>query len=325
MTASRTSRCYWVESPGRGALRADAMTPAGPEDVLVVTEFSGISPGTERLVGNGQVPAAVAQQMACYGMKGTFALPIAYGYSLVGRTAAGDRVFTMHPHQDRCHVSRDRLVELPDAVPASRATLFPNLETALNATWDAELRGDERTLVIGAGAVGCLLAFVLARLHHGPVTLVEQDASRRERATALPWVSRAIAPGAVATGTSDVAFHATGSGSGLQLAIDAVGFEGRVIELSWYGTREVTLRLGETFHHQRKRIVSSQVATVAPSHRAAGYAARTAAVLELLHDTQLDELHGEPIPFTDLPTRMAALYRGDPIDSCPIVRYDQEP
>jgi threonine dehydrogenase-like Zn-dependent dehydrogenase len=45
----------------------------------------------------------------------------------------------------------------------------------------------------------------------------------------------------------DLAIHTSGSSSGLQEAIDRVGMEGRVVEVSWYGTAETTLRLGGTF------------------------------------------------------------------------------
>ena len=320
--AERTATAYWVEGPGHGALRRQPLRAAEDGEVEVVTRCSGVSCGTERLVGRGRVPATVAAAMACQGMQGTFALPVSYGYSLVGEVAAtGERVFTMHPHHDRAVVAHERLVPLPDAVPAHRATLLPNLETALNAAWDAELRAGERVVVLGGGAVGLLLTFVLARCHDGPVTLVEATAERRAFAARLPWLDEVVAPDAVAPERAAVAFHTTASGAGLSLAIDAVAFEGRVIELSWYGDEAVQLHLGGSFHHGRKRILGSQVAAIAPSHRAEGRAARTAAVLDLLHDDRLDALLGEPIPFAALPAFFARLYRGEPTEPCPVVDY----
>ncbi|MFO1076365.1 MAG: zinc-binding alcohol dehydrogenase [Planctomycetota bacterium] len=329
MSGGGSARCYWVEARGRGALREVALTAPGPGERLVASQFSGISPGTERLVGLGLVPAADAAAMACQGMRGALALPVAYGYSVVGAIAdgpeAGMRVFTMHPHQERFVAPRERLVELPAGVPSARATLLPNLETALNATWDAALRGDEDVLVVGGGAVGALLSFVLARRHGGPTTLVEADAARRRECAELPWRPRVVAPAELPVGGAAVALHASGTADGLQAALDAVGFEGTVVELSWYGTRPVTLQLGGAFHHQRKRIVASQVATIAPSHRAAGRAARTAAVLELLHDPALDALLSAPIPFAILPEWFGRLYRGEARERCPLVIYQPKP
>ncbi|HZN37407.1 MAG TPA: zinc-binding alcohol dehydrogenase [Planctomycetota bacterium] len=319
------SLAYWVDTAGQGALHAVELPHPGDTDVDLQTQFSGISPGTERLVGLGQVPSGSASAMACRGMRGSFALPILYGYSLVGVVRGGaldgQRAFVMHPHQQRVIVPRATLVMLPADVPSPRGTLLPNLETALNATWDAELRAGERIAVIGGGAVGLLVAFVLSSTHRGEVVLVEAEAARRQFAARLPWVRAAVAPEELAPGTFAVAFHATGTSHGLQLAIDALSFEGRVIELSWYGTKTVELRLGGTFHSERKRIVASQVGTVAASHREAGFGARTAAVLQLLRDARLDALLQTPIAFARLPEFFARLYRGEQSDPCPLVVY----
>ena len=325
MAGATTTRAFWVEAAGRGALRTQAVREPGPGEVLVRAEFSGISPGTERLVGLGRVPAASAAAMACQGMQGSFALPVSYGYALAGVIEGGPlqgrRGFAMHPHHERAVIASDRVVLLPDGVPSPRATLLPNLETALNATWDAELGGDEPVAVVGGGAVGLLVGFVLAATHRGPVTLVEADAARRRRAVSLPWVPTVVAGDELRRDHFPVVFHATGSAAGLQLALDALGFEGSAIELSWYGDRKVTLDLGGRFHHHRQRIVASQVGTIAARHRAAGPAARTAAVLALLADPRLDGLLEPPVPFEALPAFFAGLYRGDAVPPCPVVAY----
>lgn len=326
MVTDDTALAFWIESPGVGALRRSTLRRPGVEDHLIHSEFSGISTGTERLVGLGLVPDSCAAAMACRAMQGSFSLPICYGYSLVGRIAAGRlagrRVFTMHPHQDRAVVAGDDLISLPDTLaPGPRATLLPNLETALNAVWDAELRPGERIAIVGGGGVGLLVALVLEQVHGEGAVLVEADARRRELAARLPWVAAVIAPDEVAHDRFDVVFHTSASNAGLQLSIDALGFEGRVLELSWYGSRSVLLQLGTSFHHQRKRIVASQVATIAPSHRAAGRAARTAQVFGLLADDRLDTLLGPPIPFLQLPQFFARLCRGEVSEPCPVVAY----
>jgi threonine dehydrogenase-like Zn-dependent dehydrogenase len=326
MAAEATTLAFWVESPGKGSLRHGVLRSAGVDEHVVASEFSGISVGTERLVGLGLVPETCATAMTCRGMQGSFALPVCYGYSLVGRIDAGPfagrRVFTMHPHQDRVVVGNDHLISLPDQLASGpRATLLPNLETALNAVWDAELCGGERIAIVGGGAVGLLVAFVLHTRHGDGVVLVETDARRRQLAAALPWMGAVIAPDDVEHGRFDVVFHASASNAGLQLAIDAIGFEGRVIDLSWYGARSVMLQLGTSFHHQRKRLVASQVATIARSHRAAGRAARTMHVLGLLQDERLDALLGAPIPFAELPEFFARLCRGEVSEPCPVVAY----
>jgi threonine dehydrogenase-like Zn-dependent dehydrogenase len=317
---------YWIEAPGRGALREVPLPAAGDDQVTLAASCTGISPGTERLVGLGRVPTSLANEMACRGMLGSFTLPLLYGYSFVGQVCdgvdAGRRAFVMRPHQQRAVVAHDELVWLPNGVPDARATLFPNLETARNAVWDAGVEPGERTVIVGAGAVGLLCAFVLAKdLDLGNVLVVDVDERRRRRAAALPWVTDVAAPYQVPRGTFRHALHTSASASGLQLAIDAVAFEGQIVELSWYGDQPVSIRLGGTFHSQRKRLVASQVGTIARSHRQQGHAARRRAVLDLLLDHHLDLLLDEPVPFAEAPATFAALYESRLASLCPVLRH----
>jgi threonine dehydrogenase-like Zn-dependent dehydrogenase len=316
-----------VSSAGSGELRpAVATAPGDDGESRVRALFSGVSPGTERLVGLGRVPRSAASSMACRYMEGGFELPIKYGYCLVAEgvdgALAGRRVFVMHPHQDLAVVRDEHATPLPAELPPARAALIPNLETALNAVWDAELGDEERCLVVGGGAVGLLVAYVLWRSRGAPVSLVDTSPERLASAGALPWIGDTMLPGDVPDGARTVAFHATGDPAGLQTALDAVGFEGRVVDLSWYGERAVTLDLGTSFHQQRKRILASQVATIAPARRAThDHAARLREVLALLDDAALDALLGAPVPFSDMPALMAELYAGRATAPLPLVAY----
>ena len=321
-----SSLAYWVCRPGAGELRAEELPPLAEGMSRVRALHSGISPGTERLVGLGRVPAPGAETMACRYMAGDFRLPIKYGYCLVAEGAvgalAGQRVFVMHPHQDAAVVRDEHATVLPAAVPAPRAVLIPNLETALNAVWDAELDPEERTVVVGAGAVGLLVAYVLWRTRGHAVVVADASEDRRVLAAALPWVAAALAPSELPAGEAAVSFHASGSPAGLQTALDAVGFEGRVVDLSWYGDRPVTLDLGTSFHRLRKRLLASQVSTIAPARRAThDFADRLADVVALLDEPGLDRLLGPPVPFADLPAFMSELYRGPTTSPVPLVSY----
>lgn len=320
---------YWVVRQGEGELRREEL-PAQPAPGAsrVQAECSGVSPGTERLVGLGQVPAAAAARMACRGMRGAFTLPVKYGYCLVGKATAGAlrgaRVFTMHPHQDLADVADAAALVLPGWLPAPRALLIPNLETAWNGVWDAALQPGEEVAVVGAGLVGLLLAYVLHRVCDRRATLFEVDPARRRFAQQLPFVAAALAPEAGATGAFPVVFHASGRGAGLQTAIDLLGFEGRVIDLSWYGTQAVTLDLGSRFHDQRQRLIASQVGSVAPALRHShDPAARLQEVLRLLDTDALDPLLGPATPFAALPGLMRGIYAGHNQDLLPRIAYPQ--
>ncbi len=327
--ASSTARALWIEAPGRASLRVENIGGARKGTSLLEPEFGAVSVGTERLVARGSVPEELHGSMACRYQAGGLGLPVKYGYSMAGRvtegTLAGQRVFCMHPHQELARIEDAHAVPLPDAVPTRRAVLFPNLETALNAVWDGELTAHEPYVVFGAGALGLLTAFAAHAETGRAATVVESDPARRAAAAELPWVARAVAPDAApdeGLGECDVAFHTTATGAGLQAALDAVGFEGRVVELSWYGTTAVELRLGGGFHSQRKRLIASQVAHVAPRERERlGYAGRTARVLELLGDPGLDRLLSRAMPFSQLPDFLGRLCRGASVPVVPLIDY----
>ena len=161
---------FWVTSPGRGEIRCETLQHPGAGQLRVRTLYSGISRGTESLVFSGRVPESEYGRMRAPFQAGEFPGPVKYGYSSVGVVDAGPpewldrRVFCLYPHQDRYVVPIEAVHPLPDDVPAGRAVLAANMETALNGAWDAApLIGDE-VRIIGAGVVGCLTAWLLGRI-----------------------------------------------------------------------------------------------------------------------------------------------------------------
>ena len=86
------------------------------------------------------------------------------------------------------------------------------------------------------------------------------------------------------------------------VCIDSVGIEGKVIELSWYGTRESTISLGGDFHYRRKQIISSQVGVIpsAKTHRW-DYKRRKQLVFNLLKNPVFDQHISAVIPFEESP------------------------
>ena len=102
-------------------------------------------------------------------MGGNFPFPVKYGYSIVGSVEAGPAnlegqiVFVLHPHQTLFNVPLSAVVRLPENLPHSRAVLAANMETALNAVWDGAPGPADRIAIIGAGAVGALVAFLCGR------------------------------------------------------------------------------------------------------------------------------------------------------------------
>ncbi|UKI29828.1 MAG: zinc-binding alcohol dehydrogenase [Lentisphaeria bacterium] len=63
---------------------------------------------------------------------------------------------------------------------------------------------------------------------------------------------------------ADVVIEASGSVAALQSAIRTVGFQGRVIVVSFLAGKADALYLGDEFHHNRIRLISSQASGVNP-------------------------------------------------------------
>jgi threonine dehydrogenase-like Zn-dependent dehydrogenase len=194
------------------------------------------------------------------------------------------------------------IVELPECLPPQRAVLAANMETALNAVWDAAPGPSDRITVVGAGVVGALVAFLCGHLPGADVTLVDVNPHRAELAKAL---GVDFARPAEAKGDCDLVVHASGSPDGLRTAIELAGEEATVLEMSWYGDTPVNAMLGGSFHSRRLRLVSSQVGKVAPSHRPRWtHSRRLAAAIALLQDQRLDALLAPAISFADLTARL---------------------
>ena len=322
------SRGLWLVAPGVAEIREQELAVPGPEQALVVTSRSAISRGTERLVFNGSVPPSQFAAMRAPLQQGDFPFPVSYGYAAVGEVRSGPaalrgrRVFCLHPHHDAFVAPAAMCIPIPDAVSDRRAVLAANMETAVNVLWDARPLAGERALVVGAGVVGLLVAFLLARIPGIELAVCDLDASRR--GIAESFGARFVAPQDAPDGR-DLVVHASASAEGLRLALSRCGFEGRVVEASWFGDRACELPLGEAFHAKRLSLVSTQVGAVAPAMRGRRtHAERLALALRLLDDPRLDALLGPDLPFAELPARLGGILSPPPGEAqplCPVVAY----
>lgn len=288
------------------------------------TLFSGISRGTERLVLSGAVPEAEYARMKAPLQEGVFPFPVKYGYCAVGVVETGPaelvgrHVFCLHPHQDYFNVPADMLVPLPDDVPARRATLAANMETALNALWDSGAGPADRIVVVGAGIVGLMVTYLATRLPGAQVTVVDVAEDRRALVESFGAQFASSGP----TGVADVVFHTSVTAGGLETAIAAAGFEGTVVELSWYGSALVPMQLGGAFHSQRIKLVSSQVGHVSAGRRPRwDYRRRMEAALRLLADPRLDALVADEIAFDDAAAELPRILGPGARGLAPVLRY----
>ncbi|MGE0099488.1 MAG: zinc-binding alcohol dehydrogenase [Hydrogenophaga sp.] len=308
---SRASQACWVVAPGQAEIRTETLPTLDEGDVRVRTRYTAVSRGTEGLVFRGEVPQSEWQRMRAPFQAGEFPGPVKYGYVNVGVVEAGPAsllgrtVFCLYPHQTRYQVSAQAVLPLPDGVPPARAVLAAQMETALNALWDAAPGAGDRIAVVGGGTVGLLVAWLAARLPGCEVQVIDTEPSRAALAQTLGAsfsLPEAARPGA------DLVIHTSGQAAGLATALRLAAFEATVLELSWYGSRAVNVPLGEAFHSQRLTLKSSQVGHVAPAQRGRWtHRRRLALALSLLTDPVLDGLITDSAPFHELPQVLARL------------------
>jgi len=322
------SRALWYVGPGRAEIRETSLGSLGEGAVRVRARQGAISRGTESLVASGRVPSSEFQRMRAPFMAGDFPFPVKYGYATVGTIeqgpadSVGRTVFALHPHQTRFDLPAEAALPVPGGVPAARAVLAANMETALNAVWDAGEGPFGRVCVVGAGVVGALTGYLLRRLAGAEVVLVDIDGRRAKTAAAL---GLGFAAPAEAPGEGALVVHASASAAGLATALSLAGEEATVLELSWYGAGEVPVPLGGAFHSRRLRLVASQVGKVAPSHRRDWtHRRRLAHALELLDDERLDSLLEPAVAFASLPSELPRILAPGSGLLCQRIDYEGE-
>lgn len=304
-------QALWYAGQNQCALRVAESGLPKPDEVQIKTLFSGISRGTEGLVYRGEIPSSEWQRMRAPFQEGNFPYPVKYGYSNVGRVISGDPalagriVFSLYPHQSVFTLPSQSCVPVPDGIPAERAILAANMETALNAIWDGKPSPGDHICVVGGGVLGILTAFLASRLPGTSVTLVDTNLGRVGIAKdlGLSFSSPEQAPR-----DQDLVFHASASSAGLATALRCAGDETTIVELSWYGEKEVVVPLGTDFHSRRLKLVSSQVGSIPVDRRARWtYRRRLETALSLLSDPVLDGLISHRVAFETLPEHLPDL------------------
>jgi 2-desacetyl-2-hydroxyethyl bacteriochlorophyllide A dehydrogenase len=322
-------RELWFTGPGTVELRDGDGAPARllPGQVRVGALASGISQGTELLLFRGEGPTPFDPSLDAPGAP---TYPRRYGYAWVGQVsesmsdahAVGARVFALAPHGDEHCLDAGAVRLLPPEVPAERAVLAANLETAVNVVWDAGIGLGDDVVVIGGGVVGLLSGYAARRGGARRLRLVEPAEARRRAALELGF-DEALAPEQQAgRGDADVVIEASGDPASLDAAIACARPEGVVVVASFYGQRVAPLSLGAEFHRRRLTLRASQVSRL-PPHRAAGWstARRFELVCELLGDARLERLLEPAIPFAEAPAAYERLARAPGLGLQLVFRY----
>ena len=274
-------KTLYFTAPRQVDLREETLPSLGADEVLVETICSAISAGTEMLVYQGHFPREMETDPAISSLRGGFGYPLAYGYACAGvvqdtgakvdKSWRDQRVFAFQPHTSHFITTPDSLFPIPQTLSPENACFLPNMETAINLVQDGAPLFGERILVLGQGIVGLLTASLLNEF---PLDVLVTADCYTLRCNSSPVTSRFSfdphAPefrqeaGKLLKQGADLTFELSGNPTALNDAIALTAFSGRIVIGSWYGEKQVEVKLGGTFHRSRIRLISSQVSTIAP-------------------------------------------------------------
>jgi 2-desacetyl-2-hydroxyethyl bacteriochlorophyllide A dehydrogenase len=270
-------------SPREVALVECEPQPLVPGSVRLRTWYSGVSAGTELTAYRGSNPYLTGTWDAGARLfragTPTFDYPVSgWGYSEVGEVGevadgveaprVGEVVYGAWGHRSDAVVDaalvRDRVIEADQAISGCFAR---SGAVALNAILASDARLGQRVAIFGQGVIG-LLATRLATLSGADVVAVDVHPRRLQVARHLGAVElfEATVPGGAGAavrgwcpGGVDAAIELSGNDAALHEATRAVVVDGTVVAAGFYQGGAGQLRLGEEFHHNRVRIVASQI------------------------------------------------------------------
>ena len=265
--------------------------PLEPHEVRLQTLYSGISAGTELTAYRGSNPYLHKQwdptrKLFIPGEQTTLTYPVSgWGYEEVGEVvelgsdvkdvSIGNIIFGTWGHRTHHIVeesyARDRLqARSLDAIFG----IFSQIGAiAINGVHDARIRIGETVAVFGMGTPGQIVG-QLARRSGAKVIGIDRFEKRLE--IALESGAADIVLNASNTEVAehirsmtdnrgaDVAIEVTGSTQALQQAVRSVAYSSKVIAMGFFQGEASGLFLGEEFHHNRVKIVGSQISGTDP-------------------------------------------------------------
>ncbi len=284
---SLMTQSLYFTGPRQLAVISEPLPALKPNEVLLEAIVSGISAGTELNVFRGLAPQwrermDPSTRLFTKEQGSDWKWPARYGYAMVGRISdigcsvavrkVGDLVFAYAPPGGHAVVAEDRVVSLGDLEEEETGVFLANLNTAYNGVLDANLPLGADVVVMGLGVIGQIVVRLLKLGGARRIIGVDGIELRRQLARdgganhlLLPSDKVAETVRELTDGRgADAVIEVSGAAPALNEAIRTTGFNGTVIAMSWYGGTFETLSLAGEFHHNRPRIISSQVGFVNP-------------------------------------------------------------
>ena len=262
MTADRNHQVFFAQ-PGVVSVEASAIPTPAPNELLIRTRTSLISPGTERAFFLS-LPNTTENypQPAGYCNVGEV---VAMGEQVTG-WQIGDRVASKGHHAAYVLADAATAHHVPAGLSDEYAPFFNLASIALQGVRKARVELGEPVAVIGAGLIG-LMALQLARLQGAlPAISIDQDEGRLDFASQSGADVMIVANEGLTTellkhtgsNGAAVVIEATGHPNAIQTALDSARDFGRVVLLG--STR------GETDHVNFYRDVHRKGITLIGAH-----------------------------------------------------------
>jgi len=283
-------RVVTFEGPKEVSVREYEDPALGPNEVRLKTLYSGISAGTEMTAYRGSNPYLAKRWDPARRLfvKGETSLeyPVeGWGYEEVGEVAEvgpevtkvqpGDVVYGTWGHRSTKVVDEDWAAarRLPPGVDPIVGVFSRIGAIALNAVFDADVHVGEYVAVFGQGVPG-LIAAQLAGLNGGTVIAIDGIPRRLDLAREL-GVAHVVdfnekSPAEEIKGLTegrgaDVSVEISGSYPALHEAIRSTAYNSKVVSAGFFQGDGAGLSLGEEFHHNRIRVVCSQISGLSPA------------------------------------------------------------
>ncbi len=241
-----------------------------PNEVLVKTEVSGISSGTEMTIYRGTHPNLKTKKWNYW-----TEYPIYPGYEEAGIItevggevkdfSKGDRVIGLGSHCEYAKIHVNDLAILPENVGFEESTLAVLGATTMHAIRRAKMVYRDTVTVLGAGVVGILAAQHAKLCGAGIVIVMDFNKERLNLAAKLGAdytinleIDDPLKKIWDITGVgSDIVIEASGNPEAVKQSLLLVRDKGHIVILG-YHTKPVELLLGDDFYHKELDISATR-------------------------------------------------------------------
>jgi (R,R)-butanediol dehydrogenase/meso-butanediol dehydrogenase/diacetyl reductase len=232
-----------------------AKTSGGAFDFACGTLLGHECAGEVVEVGAAVTRVKVGDRVACMPMAGCGVCPLC----LEGRPARCPQVRrNLGGFSDYMAAAERSVVRLPQSLSLADGALVEPIACGLRALRQAGLRGGERVLVLGAGAMAMAVTFWARELGAGAIAVASRSAHRAEMAHVM-GADAVIAfddpdPGAIPRalgGPPDIVAECVGQPGMLARAVEAVRVGGVVISLGMCGERDTLVPAACTYKEAR--------------------------------------------------------------------------